>query len=114
MSTSLEKLESKLLAFDPAKNSCYSIDEFIRINNDLTSDDIKKLGDKYKMWKLGCLYHFLLSSKYKTNLTYMAPVIIKKFQELKASAANNGGDQDLVKILYSSTRINDYLKFLNE
>ena len=47
------ELENKLLSFNPAECKLTAVDNFKQIIDSLSEADIKKLGDKFTVWKLG-------------------------------------------------------------
>ena len=109
--TSIEskKLENKLLSVN-----INDIESFIQIMNDLTDADKKILGDKLEIWKISCLYHFLLSPNFNTNLFNNAPQIIKKFKELEATIINNKSNKDSIRMMYAGTGDEKYLQYLKK
>ena len=116
MSNRIQELENRLVNFDPLREG--SINEFKDIVDHMTENDKKALGQKYQIWKLGCLYHFMTCPEYKTNVGHCAPAIIQKFQETEANILKNATlkkkeYQDLLKILWCSTRSSDYLDVLD-
>src|SRR5271170_1116788 len=99
----------KLLSFNP--NNENAVEEYNNILLSLSNYDKKILGDKFHLWKLGCLYACMTSSKYNTNLVQISPLLIQKFHESEVSVIANN-DQESLELLYSSTRYPQYLKYI--
>ena len=101
-------IEDKLLEFDPTRSDIDAIVEFQNIIDNIKPGDKKALGEKFVIWKTGCLYYFLTHSKNSAGLTSAAPIIIKRFKECEAEALKKS-KKNLNKFLYASTRCTAYL-----
>lgn len=87
MGSRLQELINILTLFNPLElekkeNKEAIVNKFRSIIDSLTNNDIKLLGVIYEKWKVGCLYHFLTSPGYRTNLSAHAPKIIQKYFEI--------------------------------
>ena len=87
----INALIHQLESFHPAreeKNNLTNeqiIHRFRKIAESFSNSDIRLLGKKYDEWKTNCLFHFLTSPRYRTNIILEAPRIIQKYHEYKCN-----------------------------
>jgi len=104
MSIRVKNLEKRLLEFNINEND--AIEGFKNIVDNLRPEDRKALGQKYEIWKLGCLYHFITCPGFKTNIGPETSRIIHKYQQTESEISKQTNSKELLSLLHSAANTN--------